>query len=330
MKSFNNILDKEAPKNAVGIDFQRLEGWRKQLGKAITREADQAEKYGMQQLKKGYDDFLNGNIEKAMLNGDASILKEYQNARSGWANYKKTYTAAHKDEYGKKFIQDVINNGRSAEPYSNEMIANKIFGTNKIGFKPQSINIVNELKSHLGAESMEFNGLRLEGMKKVLTPLLDNPNNKASALEKYNSNLREQMPVLKELLPDSILNELQYIGSRGSELFKPNKKFSLDALSEMKYVGPTINFFKSKDNTVSQIYKKGQTSDIRLPEATTRSISSALMLPEGDISTGEERNSDEITAPEMDMDYESLITRMTPEQKERLKLLQQSMAPTQQ
>lgn len=328
MTSFNNILGKEAPKNAIGIDFKRLEGWRKQLGKAISREADEAEKYGLIQLKKGYDDFLNNNIEKAMLKGDPKILREYEAAREGWANYKKTYTAAHKDEYGKKFIQDIINNGRSSEPYSNEMIANKIFGTNKLGFKPQSINIVNELKSHLGTDSQEFHGLRLEGMKKVLSPLLENPNNKAMALEKYNANLREQMPVLKELLPPSVVKELEYVGQRGGELFKGNKKFSLGSLSEMKYVGPVINLFKSKDNTVSQIYNKGATSDIRLPEAATRSITSALMLPESPDSP-EDLPTPKIPTSRTDIEYEAIIARMTPEQKERLNQLQQSMSPAQ-
>ena len=337
LKTFNNILNKEAPKDAIGIDFQRMEGWRKQLGKAITRESDEAEKYGMIQLKNGYDNFLNNNIERAMLSGDSKILDQYKQARNGWANYKQTYTADHKDEYGKKFIQDIIRNGRSDEPYSNEMIANKIFGTNKIGFKPQSLNIIKELKAHLGSDSQEFNGLRMEGLKKALTPLMNNPENKAAALAKYNTNLSEQMPILKELLPQNAVKELEYIGQQGEVLFKGKSPSLLSRLHNMKYVGSITKAIAPESNLVGDIYSKGAKSNIVLPEAMSRSITSALMTPTPQESSVEQsamsapiaEMPESVIEQDDDAKYAAILARMTPEQKERIKALQQGMKPVQ-
>lgn len=333
MKTFNNILNKEAPQNAIGVDFQRMEGWRKQLGKAINREADDAEKYGLIQLKKGYDDFLNNNIERAMLSGDTKVLDQYKVAREGWANYKKMYTADHKDEYGKKFIQDIVNNAKSDEPYSNEMIANKIFGTNKIGFKPQSLNIIKELKSHLGTDSQEFNGLRMEGLKKALTPLIENPENKAAALAKYNANLKEQMPILKELLPSNAVQELEYVGQRGSELFKGKSPSLLGRLQNTKYLGTAIKAIMPAPNLVGDIYTKGAKSNIVIPEAMSLSITTALMAPKPEeqpiqqsIATEPQPIVEAQTPTQQDdAKYEAILARMSPEQKERIKTLQNSM-----
>jgi hypothetical protein len=327
MKSFNSILGKGAPKNAIGIDFQRLEGWRKQLTKAASREPDGAERYGLNQLKKGYDTFIENNIEKALLNGDEKILNSYKSARESWKLFKQTYTAGHKDEYGKKFIQDIINNGRSQEPYSDEMIANKIFGSNKIGFKSQAINIVNELESHLGAQSPEFNNLRLEGLNKVIRPLLESGDNKAAAINKYNLNLKDSLPVLKKLLPKPVIDELEYLGKNGAKLFEGNK-INLKALNNVKYVGAAIQAINPNNNLINKIYDKSRKTNNVAPESLSRSISQVLNQPEERAPSSRDQQETSPSLP-VEKNYNEILERLTPDQKERLELLRQSMHPVQ-
>lgn len=325
IKNFNNILDKEAPKNAVGVDFQRLEGWRKQLGKAISREPDEAEKYGLIRLKKGYDDFLDSNIEKAMLNGDSEVLKAYEGARSGWSNYKQTYNPQHPHEYGKKFIQDIIKNVKSNEPYTDEMIANKIFGANEIGFKPQSSAIIKELKAHVGSDSPEMHALRLEGAKKILNPLLTSGENKAAAIEKYNMNLKKQLPILRELLPQEMVNELQSLGEKGSNLYKPGQKLTAETFEKMKYIGPTLKAINSQKNLVESIYNKGNSDYI--PVALGRTISQSF-IPESQEEQVLTKEAPEVEAPQ-ETDYNDFISKLSPEQLQQLEDLKQSMHPIQ-
>jgi len=336
MKTFEKLLTKEAPQNAIGVDLKLLEKWRSRVGEAIRdHKTPRSERTGLIALRKGYDDFINHNIEKALLEGNPGLLKEFEAAREGYTKYMKQYTADHKDEYGKKFIEDIINNGSSREPYSNEMIANKIFGTNKLGFKPQSINIINELKSHLGADSPEFHGLRLEGMKKVLSPLLNNPENKLAAFEKYSANLKEQMPVLKELLAPNVIKELEYIAKEGSQHFKKSAIPIKETIGKLPTAGLVMKLFsniKDAKTPIEEIYGSANKS-ASVPSAASRSITQALMTPEvqpeKDIAQPETaiETPPTIKAPE---DYRAFMDRMTPEQKEELRMLQQSMHPVQQ
>lgn len=220
IEALNQVLSKNPT-----INFNELEGWRQGLNDSIFG-ASGRDKAGLLTVKNQFDDYLNNTIGGAVLKGDTDVLDKFQNARQLFADWKSNYTPKDSSEYGKSFIEDIVDNANSREPYTNQMIVNKIFGTNELGFKPQAASIVNELKNQLGEDSPEFQGVKMEAINRVLKPILTDKgdiNVGAPAVQTFKNNLAKNMPILKGFMNPDELEELRNYGDLGSAMFQINK-----------------------------------------------------------------------------------------------------------
>ena len=220
IEALNQVLSKNPT-----INFNELEGWRQGLNDSIFG-ANGRDKAGLLTVKNQFDNYLDNTIQGAVLNGNTSVLDNFQNARQLFADWKSTYTPKDSSEYGKSFIEDIVDNANSREPYTNQMVVNKIFGTNELGFKPQAASIVNELKNQLGEDSPEFQGVKMEAINRVLKPILTDKgdiNVGAPAVQTFKNNLAKNMPILKSFLNPDDVEELRNYGDLGSAMFQINK-----------------------------------------------------------------------------------------------------------
>lgn len=247
--SFKKLFDKHS-ENIDGISFKRLEAWRQGLNRSYKSSKGQ-DRYGIDLVRKQFDDYLDNTIEKALIKGDKTVLEQFKNARNLAAEWNQRYNTQHKTEFGKKFIKDiVVNASESREPFTYAMITDKIFGANKYGFKPQAVNIIKEIKNQVGADSPEFNGLKLDAVQKIIKPLLNqkgkiNFNN--PAVQTYKNNLLENKAILKEILTDTEYRQLSDFGDLGSLLYQsrksivnPSQSGLYKALSELPIVSQAI------------------------------------------------------------------------------------------
>jgi hypothetical protein len=225
LKAFNKIFT-QAPKGAKEVDFKRIEAFRQGLNRSY-KSAQGQDKYGIGLLKGQFDDYLDDTIETALVRGNSSVLDQFKDARSLAAKYKQNYSAKDKSEFGKKFVQDIVDNANnSREPYTYSMISDKIFGANKYGFKPQAIGIVNEIKNRVGADTPEYTGLKLDAVQKVIRPLLNQKgevNFNGPSIQTYKNNLKDNESFLKVLLPKEELKQLYDLGDLGSLMYQSRK-----------------------------------------------------------------------------------------------------------
>ena len=241
LKSFNRIFAK-VPKGAKGVDFRRIEAFRQGLIRS-SKGAQEQDRYGIDILKHQFDDYLDDTIETALIHGDTAVLEQFKNARKLSHDWKKKYTAKDKSQFGKKFLEDVLS---AEEPYTYSMISDKIFGANKYGFKPEAVSIIKELKKHLGANSIEFNGLKLDATQKIIKPLLNKKgelNFNSPYIQTYKNNLKENEVILKELLSPNELKQLYDLGDLGSLMFQSKKSVGnptqsglVNALTKLPYM----------------------------------------------------------------------------------------------
>lgn len=225
LKSFNRIFQNK-PKDAIGIDFKRVEAFRQSLNRA-GKNAPAQDQYAINQiLKPQFDKYIDDTIEKALIDGDINVLQQFKKARQLNAEWHKKYTPKDNSQFGKKFVDQILN---AEEPFAPAIISNKIFGAKEYGFQPQAVSIIRELKSQLGENSKEFNGLKLDAVSRVFKPLVNGKgevkfNN--PAVQSYKNNLERNESILKEMLSKDEIKELYEIGDLGSLLFQSRKSVS--------------------------------------------------------------------------------------------------------
>lgn len=221
LKTFNKIFDK-APKDSVGIDFKRLESYRQGLTRAYGAAQGQ-DRFGLKLLSNQFDDYLDSTIERALIEGDFNVLENFKKARALNTDWMKKYSAKDSSQFGKKFIETIL---EGSEPYDAEILSNKILGAHKYGFSPQAKSIVNELKKHVGTDSAEFDGVKLEIAQKILKPLMNNKgdiNFNNPYVQTYKNNLNDSLPFLKEIFNAKEIEALRDLGDLGSVVYQSKK-----------------------------------------------------------------------------------------------------------
>lgn len=225
LKAFDRIFNK-APKGAIGVDFKRIEAYRQGLNRAYQASSGQ-DTAGIKIIIDLFDDHVANIMERALIEGNSNILEQFKHARGLFSDLKSKYFANHETEFGKKFIQWLIENAeKSREPLTNAMISDRIFGANKYGFNKEAESIVKEIKNHIGENSPEFEGLKLDAAQKVLKPLLGNKgkiNFNNPAVQTFKNNLSENKTFLKTILNDKDIKDLEDLGDLGSLLYQSRK-----------------------------------------------------------------------------------------------------------
>lgn len=276
LNSLKNIIDKNAGSE---IDFKQLEAWRQGLNRSYRssmKTGNEQEAYALSQVKNKFDGFMDGVIENTLKEGDFNALKKFKEARGLASEWHKKYTAKNPTEYGKKFLQDIIDNKRLSDtPYTNEQIVNKIFGTSELGFKPEAAAIIKELKGALNPK--EFFDIKIEAGHKLLAPLLkDTPN-----VTTYNNNLRKFLhgnPTLtKTLFDKKEIKDLIDIGELGKTMFTRQKstinpsgtaQVILDSLKKNKYtqfIGNLFDRVQLDQNKIKTEALRGSKENITMP-----------------------------------------------------------------
>lgn len=316
LKSLDNILSKDS------VSLNSLEAWRQGLNRAIREVAPGGqEEFALKKVSKQFDGYLDGAIEKALKTGDSSALEKFKEARGLAASWYDKYTSGDKSEFGKKFLEDIVDNARfSREPFSDEMLVNKIFGTSELGFTPQSASVVNELKKILSEE--DFSKLKLEAAQKLISPLLDS----TPRLDKYNTNLSKFLSSNKtlatSLFKEDEIKELQELGKYGSKIFTREKSIlnpsnTADVVLDSLGVGGKFKFVKNLFNKVQLDQEKLRnslmTKEARSmgPLATGRAFGALNMLNTPKREEEEVINLDKLSDDELDTIIESRSSEET-------------------
>lgn len=201
--------------------LNQLEKWRQATNEAWQEARDAGrhnEARAIKSVLMQYDSHMDDIVEKALIDNPDALLK-FKEGRKAAAEYFQKYTTNDSEAYGKRFIEDIIENSKPGkEAYTPEMIVNKMFGTSELGFTKQTASIAKELKKHLSEK--QFDAIRIEAAQKVLSPLASR---EGIAIDIYNNNLnkllRENPTLMRELFSQDEIAMMKELGQFGRKLF---------------------------------------------------------------------------------------------------------------
>jgi hypothetical protein len=269
-KAFRELQALDRVLNKEEVSLNSLEAWKQGLNRAIKDASPGGqEEFALKQLSQKFDGYLDGAIETALTEGNVDTLNQFKNARKLAANWFEKYSAKSPDEVGKKFVEDIVDNARfSREPFTDEMLVNKIFGASELGFKPAAAGIVKEIKKLSSPE--DFNKIKLEAAQKLLTPLLgENP-----SAAKYTSSIKKFLEsnntLARELFSPQELKQFQDLGEISSAVLTREKSLAnpsgtasviIDYLQHKPAFGFLKNVFNKVEldqEKIAQAVRKGE------------------------------------------------------------------------
>lgn len=263
LNTLNNKIN-----NSSKVSIKQLEAWRQGLNRAYKgtlRSGDEQAAFALNEVKNKFDGFMDGVIDSAVDSNNVTLLNQLKDARGLAAEWFGKYSTQNKQEYGKRFVQDIINNKRNADnPYTNEQIVNKIFGASELGFKPESAAIVKELKKLMPEQ--DFNDIKLEAAQKLVQPLLKNTPNVTTYKNNLDKFIRNNSTLAKELFGVNQLQDLKDLGDLGRLLFTREKSavnpsgtaaVILDRLQNNKYAKWLVDLFTQIETDQNAIRKSG-------------------------------------------------------------------------
>lgn len=217
LNAFKDLFGKTGD-DIKAVDFRGLETWRQGLNKAITGiEKGGQDEVGVNVLKRTFDDWIENNIEKALVEGDSTVLDKFKEARGLSRDWMEKYGGNSKD-VGKNFVREMVENARNnQEPLTPEIIVNKIFGTSELGFNNQAASIIKELKNHIPEDALAK--LRIEGGARLLKPLTKETPNALTYTNNLNKFLKENHSLASELFTKNQIGELKDFGNLAHKIY---------------------------------------------------------------------------------------------------------------
>lgn len=144
-----------ADAKATGFSLKSMEKLRQRVNKGIEVTGDKAERLALQKLKASYDGFIDDAIDNGLIKGDAKVLDKLKEARTLWADYRKTFT------------DDKIINKIVTEDLTPESTLQLLTGAGKLGANKEAANIATKIKNVLGETSPEYGAFKQAALQKV-------------------------------------------------------------------------------------------------------------------------------------------------------------------
>lgn len=149
-------------KDVTGIDFRDFERLRSRITQAAA-DAKGRDKYALQQMRSGLDDWIEEAGINALASGDEAVIESFKNARQLRAQFGRLFEKGGSDDLAGRIVEDIVNKDMSAE-----QVVNTVFGAGDIGATKASLATTKRLKEILGPDSPEWQAMRDAAMFKVL------------------------------------------------------------------------------------------------------------------------------------------------------------------
>src|SRR3990167_4110027 len=173
------------------IKLEAIESFRKRLIKHRPDATDLTQQSALGIMRGQLDEFLDAQFNTDMIKGSPEALQKWKNARTASAAYKERFR-------DNKVIRQLAE--QKATP---EEVRSWIFGASKMGFKKETGQLINRLKTIVGEDSPQFAALRQDALLNILDPLLKDKPNFNQFARVYDDLVKNNPTLVNELFPDS-------------------------------------------------------------------------------------------------------------------------------
>ena len=152
----NNITKK----NIKDLNIGDMETMRRVINQAITNTKFGTDKKALMIIKQNYDDFFERSVNNIIASGKVKEVDKIIIARSEFSKIKKIFSAKGKNDYGGKFLNNVLNGEHSAL-----QVADWLYGTSSLNANSakRSTEVLKKLTSTIFKEGTEGFDLLVDG-----------------------------------------------------------------------------------------------------------------------------------------------------------------------
>lgn len=219
----------DLPDNAV-VKLEAIEQYRQRLNKNRPSSTDASQAAALNTIRGTLDEFVDAQFNADMISGSPKAIEKWQAARKANEHYRSLFT----DEKLVKQIQQT-----SATP---EEMRAWIFGASAVGMKKEAGRTVSKIKEILGEDHPQFNALRQEALLDIMQPLMNDKPDFKKFMSNYDSLVRKNPTVAKELFPDSVtsLQELRTLAASVDKASPTRHLIDLDRVGATALFGHGI------------------------------------------------------------------------------------------
>lgn len=164
-------LGQPDPQNIIGINLKGVDQTRKRL-LTFARDAKKyppdADTRAAQAVINSFDNQVESAISRGLFSGDDRALQYLKDARAAYSNYRKTFTPQGPGDDVGRTIQKILGRGIDGQQATPTEVANYLYGSANVGSKGLSARLSQRLKTVLGEDSPEWDGIR-QGLWSRLT-----------------------------------------------------------------------------------------------------------------------------------------------------------------
>jgi hypothetical protein len=204
------------------IDVGRMYKWRKKLSGRARAEFGKPEGVALKKLVKEFDSFMEGAIDNKLFRGNVKGILQWRKAIRLRRELTKKFES---DNIVAKLIEVLPGDGRFDLRFEPSEALNYLFGANSIGAKTGATNALRKIKELVGVESVEWLGLKEEGVMRLFKNALKEIGGKpVFSGAKFRTDLDNAMyrapELMKELFSSSdlaLLQQMKRVASMATE-----------------------------------------------------------------------------------------------------------------
>lgn len=180
------------------VNVRTLEQFRQQVS-ALTRSSDPVERAAAANIRKSFDEFMDGAIDKALIRGDTEAIEAFAKARGLRREFAKKFE-------GDKILEKLISEADGTLLLEPSEAARFLFGAGKLGGKTGATKALRRIKGILGENSPEWKSLREEAFLRLFP-------DDAKAISKFpgafDKVLKESPELMRELFSRAEIAKLR-------------------------------------------------------------------------------------------------------------------------
>lgn len=198
---------------SLAADLNSFEMVRKRINKNTS--ADGAENAALKSMRRSMDEFLDNQFNNAAISGDPTAVQAWKDARTANASWKQNFNAD-------KVVKQLVEKDSTPEQYRQW-----IMGASNMNARKEAASTIARMKEVLGESHPAIEGIRQDFLYEIAEPLMQETPNFRAFVKNYDTTIRRNPSLVKELgLDNSQLRPL-YDFSRVQVRLPPNKNVTM-------------------------------------------------------------------------------------------------------
>ena len=187
------------------VQLNNLEQWRRQVTTLANNSASKADSEALRRIRSAYDDAIEGNVSRALIEGDRQAVDAWRKAVKLRGEQGKIFESGDVV----KLLTETLPDGSGRLKVDPDDARKVLFGASGLTSKRSLQRDVQKIKQVLGADSPEWNGLRADAFLQLVGRQNGQTFNASQFRNNFNNALRDSPEAMSILFNREEINLLR-------------------------------------------------------------------------------------------------------------------------